>query len=475
MDRVNDEIESIKEKIAKTISSLETGATIPDVCFKLGFPKIDSAGLSKYSYLQQVLNTINHETLINGANLFVNDYPGNRSKPDKADIECVRDSLLWIATKGIQQISNLTRIRIAESIEGISFWGRKNINDFFKDTIPNYRNSLQTIGTDKGNHLYYDYYNVLDIFPLQSSKPHENKWIQTSILEILQSYNISKWPDQRFIYFVERMIHPEIQLQETQEILVSLINPILQEDGYSIYQDCLLSGLPVYRIKKNISGVSGSPKYIIFASVGKKPDIIISDTINMDIRVLTNENLCLVYDQPPTNSDLTWDMLVQWWGKKTGSNTKENTIRQDLGNRLRSSLQEGPEKLFFDTYFKHFLPLYKSNLPALLPQVYLHYDPRSKNERGFPVLNRQRMDFLMLLRNSSRIVIEIDGRQHYSDAEGKALPKLYAKTMEEDRRIKLLGYEVFRFGGAEFVNIENVKNPIITFFEDLFSYHDIHI
>ena len=81
----------------------------------------------------------------------------------------------------------------------------------------------------------------------------------------------------------------------------------------------------------------------------------------------------------------------------------------------------------------------------------------------------------MLLRNSSRIVIEIDGRQHYSDAEGKALPSLYANMMEEDRRIKLLGYEVFRFGGAEFANIENINNTIITFFEYLFSYHNIHM
>ena len=303
-------------------------------------------GLGKYSYLLHVLNTISQATLINGANLFVNDYPGNRRKPDRADIKSIRNSFKVIENNGNQQISNITRIRIAESIEGISFWGRSNINDFLNYTIPNYRSSLQTIGSNEENHLFYDKYNVLDIFPFQSPKPHEYKWIQTSIPEILQTCDINNWPDQRFIYFIERIIHPEIQPQETQEILVRLFNPILQEDGYSIYQDRLISGLPVYRIK-NVPGVSGSPKYIIFASIGKKPDIIISDTINMDIRVLTNENLCLIYDQPPINSDLTWDMLVQWWGKKTGSNAKENTIRQELGKRLRSSLQEWPRENIF--------------------------------------------------------------------------------------------------------------------------------
>ena len=112
------------------------------------------------------------------------------------------------------------------------------------------------------------------------------------------------------------------------------------------------------------------------------------------------------------------------------------------------------------------------DLPALLPQVYLHYDPRNKKERDKPVLARQRMDFLLLLRNSARIVIEIDGVQHYSNDDGRASTVRYAKMVAEDRRIRLLGYEVYRFGGAEFTS-PNAYQLITAFFDELFERHII--
>jgi very-short-patch-repair endonuclease len=83
------------------------------------------------------------------------------------------------------------------------------------------------------------------------------------------------------------------------------------------------------------------------------------------------------------------------------------------------------------------------------------------------------MDFLMLLRNASRIVIEIDGVQHYSDENGRAAPKRYAEMVAEDRRIRGLGYEVYRFGGAEFVVPERASETLVTFFEELFIRHGI--
>ena len=47
-----------------------------------------------------------------------------------------------------------------------------------------------------------------------------------------------------------------------------------------------------------------------------------------------------------------------------------------------------------------------------------------------------------------RVVIEVDGKQHYADGD-KANPHLYSRMVAEDRRLKLAGYHVFRFGGAE--------------------------
>ncbi|MFD7877748.1 DUF559 domain-containing protein [Streptomyces sp. NPDC059766] len=58
------------------------------------------------------------------------------------------------------------------------------------------------------------------------------------------------------------------------------------------------------------------------------------------------------------------------------------------------------------------------------------------------------MDFLLLLPHRVRLVLEVDGQQHYS-ANGKANPELYAQMVSEDRQLKLSGYEVYRFGGHE--------------------------
>lgn len=62
------------------------------------------------------------------------------------------------------------------------------------------------------------------------------------------------------------------------------------------------------------------------------------------------------------------------------------------------------------------------------------------------MLSRQRMDFLLLFPDRSRVVIEIDGRQHYA-AEERADPGRYAEMVREDRALRLRGYEVYRFGG----------------------------
>ncbi|NED54865.1 DUF559 domain-containing protein, partial [Micromonospora aurantiaca] len=81
-------------------------------------------------------------------------------------------------------------------------------------------------------------------------------------------------------------------------------------------------------------------------------------------------------------------------------------------------------------------------------------------------LARQRMDFLMLLRGRRRVVIEIDGIQHYA-IEKKASPKLYAEMVAEDRELYLAGYEVVRFGGDEFRSADRARVTVREFFTRL--------
>jgi very-short-patch-repair endonuclease len=65
-------------------------------------------------------------------------------------------------------------------------------------------------------------------------------------------------------------------------------------------------------------------------------------------------------------------------------------------------------------------------------------------------------------------VLEIDGKQHYSDGD-RSSPRLYAEMAAEDRRLKLRGYEVFRFGGDEFRSQFKPEAMLAAFFTELFA------
>jgi very-short-patch-repair endonuclease len=77
------------------------------------------------------------------------------------------------------------------------------------------------------------------------------------------------------------------------------------------------------------------------------------------------------------------------------------------------------------------------------------------------------MDFLLLLPQRIRVVIECDGKQHYADETGRADSQRYADMVAEDRELRLRGYEVYRFGGAELVDTPAASRRLTTFFDRL--------
>jgi len=149
-----------------------------------------------------------------------------------------------------------------------------------------------------------------------------------------------------------------------------------------------------------------------------------------------------------------------------------------LFKRLLRSLASDAERRFFRAYHSlHGADVFE-RVPALIPQVYLHYDPYTqRGRRSTPgPLPRQRMDFLMLLPQDQRIVIEIDGKHHYADDAGQAQPRLSAEMVAEDRRLRLAGYEVYRFGGYELCqDPDTVDQVVAAFVRELFERHHIDL
>ena len=271
----------------------------------------------------------------------------------------------------------------------------------------------------------------------------------------------------RFGALLEEAVHPLSRSGDDQAGTVIDLNKILARDGYELAQEGDESGHPIFRFRALRRGVGGRPKNLIFASRGPKPEIGFAAAINNDIVILSGEESCLVYDRPIGASGLLWSELVSWWGGVTpGADAAK------LGSRLQESLASDAERKLFATYFKAYRSDLGEVLPALLPQVYLHYDPAVvKALRHRLPLTRQRMDFLMLLPDRQRIVIEVDGKHHFSEHDRPSL-KVYANMVSADRELRLAGYEVYRFGANELVG-DGAEARISDFFDKLFRLHRI--
>lgn len=271
----------------------------------------------------------------------------------------------------------------------------------------------------------------------------------------------------RFAALLEEAVHPLARSGKEQEATVAALNKVLAGDGYELAPNGDESGHPIYAFRPIVRGVDGRPKNLIFASRGPKPEIGFADAINNDIIILSGEESCLVYDRPIGPDGLLWSDLVAWWSKLAPGGDAAS-----LGKRLQVSLASDAERKLFAAYFKVYRPALGDALPALLPQVYLHYDPAVvKTLRHRLPLPRQRMDFLILLPGRQRIVLEVDGKHHFADGEIASL-KVYSDMVSADRELRLAGYEVYRFGSNELVG-PSAQKLVADFFEKLFRLHRV--
>jgi very-short-patch-repair endonuclease len=248
-----------------------------------------------------------------------------------------------------------------------------------------------------------------------------------------------------------------------KESLIALARSVAEELGDEALVKLIDGG--------GFRGVDGELKNIIFASSGLKPRIVLKDALNNVIDIVEHRDSCLIYDLPFSSPGLTWGELVEWWASFNMPPTSENSAR-DLYVRLFQSLDSKPEEVLFKAYCSVYGSTDGNTKPALLPQVYLHYDPytRAMRQGAETYLQRERMDFLLLFPDRSRVVIEVDGKQHYAEDDGKASPQRYSTMVAEDRRIRLSGYEVYRFSGKELMEA-NAPQMLETFFADLLRIH----
>lgn len=261
--------------------------------------------------------------------------------------------------------------------------------------------------------------------------------------------------------------------------LVNVVNRYIDHDGYKLVVSDTIGDKNFYKCISTRIGVQGEVKNIIFAAK-YKPEIVFDDALNNDIRITKNENQCLIYNRPIPPTGVMWNDLVDWYAEEMNiDENREIVFIKRLCECLDTSFKaqgakSGPETWMLQAYYNLKKELGK-DLPALIPQVYLYYDPQTLKQRGYKLFEHQKMDFLMVFSHKDRVVIEIDGRQHYAEGNS-ASPRLYSEMVRAQREMTLFGYDVYRFGGYEFVSADSdekkkeaVLDDLKQFFLRLFS------
>lgn len=364
----------------------------------------------------------------------------------------------------------------------------KIIDETRRSTI----DAILALGSMAGDKEYHEFAKIVcpslsegDISEIARHMDRFDDWPESYLLDSVIDYlNLT---DEQFMFFLEQYVNPNIhhwrwnEEEERREHihnaeLVEVINRYIDHDGYKLVVKDTIGDKDFYECISTRVGVQGQVKNIIFAAK-YKPEIAFDDALNNDIRITRNENQCLIYNRSIPSSGVMWNDLVEWYAVEnnlTDGQNPEVAFITRLCDCLDTSFKAngakaGPETWMLQAYYNLKKEL-GIDLPALIPQVYLYYDPQTLKQRGYKLFEHQKMDFLMIFSHKDRIVIEIDGKQHY--AEGTtASPKLYSEMVRAHREMSLLGYDVYRFGGYEFMGAdadETVKNKVLESIKQFF-------
>lgn len=267
-----------------------------------------------------------------------------------------------------------------------------------------------------------------------------------TVRELVRQVGALRCSDRRFELFIEGLLSGSVNPnEERQRAMAEAITPALSRAGVKIIQSGTSGGYPDFSIVRTGTRAR-PPQLILFGSTSAKPDLRLSEVLDQQVEVINGTSDVLRYDRPIPEHGLTWDQLQAWWAEREHVAVEE--AKRSLWRRLRIAIPRAspPQLALFDQY--HEIHGQRGAFPALLPEVWLHWDPVAKIVRGDDAMLTQRMDFVMLLPGHRRVVLEVDGHQHYSK-DGQPSPATYAQTTRGDRDLRLSGYEVYRFSGYE--------------------------
>ena len=394
----HDQLRALLREYVGTLNGSVTHSELPALCARLGLPAPPPAeGISKRDRLLAAVDEASNHTLQIVAQKYIAEI-----RP-RATVRNRLQDVIWSDDVG-PKISKRIRRELAQAL---------TCEDLYLDAghFDALVASLWVVDDDPIDVIFGVQHQSLRAAIDRHVHKNPGDWTPEELFQKLGAYEAS---DTRFRLFLEGLASADVRPSDTeQRRFVLLANGPLRRCGAELRETGLRDGYPVFAVVSLGAGSAQNPKNIIFASP-IKPDLRFRDAVNNDVEIVTNADKVLVYDQPVGSDGLRWRDLQEWWAKRQGA-LEEQQAKRTLYRRLLESLPPNspPQRFLFVTFFKTFAAGVH-DLPALLPEVWLHWDPKTAQERGPDALARFRMDFLMLLPYGTRVVIEVDGRHHFS-------------------------------------------------------------
>lgn len=450
--------QALRELLRPAVGDLKdhcTNTTMPALCLQLGLPVPDVGG-DKRGRLHAAFDATSNDSIPELAQRMI--VRGHLSGSLRNDVQ----EVLW-ADGPVIEFPKRARREIARALKHVDVFHSWEKFQGLLHSLFVLRIEVSSVifgggGSDQLKEIHRHF--------VRNPEDADVEWL----FDELQVYELS---DNRFRRFLEGLTSADVQVDaENQAAIVTAMNLALRPYGAELRETGQDGGYPVFSVA-SLRAARGRPKNLIFASTSK-PDIRFRDAVNNDIEIASNRDGVLVYDRPLGSDGLRWRELQSWWAELTGENDVDQA-KKSLYLRLLNCLPESspPQRLLFRSYFSAFRDAVP-NLPALLPEVWLHWDPKTVKQRGPQALLTHRMDFLMLMPGGSRVVIEVDGQQHYGDANGLADPYRYAQLAAGQRELSLAGYEVYRFAGVE-LRGDDGPAAVKIFFERLFDHQGVRL
>jgi hypothetical protein len=347
-------LETLRDAIADALWAAVSAQDLPAVCGRLGLSEgtTDEAFRSKRAYVRARLRGHSGAELLNSASKVLNEFPA----------AALRDLVTELTTHSEHRASDLTRREALKLLNAVdSLFGDIPLFDGLEVLGPNLsKPSTSGIWSD-----------TLE----DDIRQHYVKNSDYSNFELLEMCGALTCSQQRFFDVLERVLDPMARRGEEQAGLADNLSEVLSADGFHAVVVGQQSRHPVYGIRRMVSGASGAPKNLIFASINTKPDLYFTDAISNDIAI-RNTTDALIYDQFIGDGGLSWSVLVAWWQAREGVDNATDAARHLYKRLLQSVIaaKSAGEFALFDTYYRDFRSPLGEQLPALIPQVYLHYE-----------------------------------------------------------------------------------------------------